>query len=126
MSTWIAEKDSMKLHNQRRKIFLEMWQWRAITEADYIYAKDVWKEFGTQNLYVQSNILLLADVFENFQSKCIEIYKLDSAFFLLALRLAWHVFLTKTKDELELLMNLDTVLTIEKGILSGMYCAMHR
>lgn len=103
-----------------------MWQRRAITEADYIYAKDVWKEFGTQNLYVQSNILLLADVFENFQSKCIEIYKLDSAFFLLALRLAWHVFLTKTKVELELLMNLDTVLTIEKGILSGMYCAMHR
>ena len=97
MSTWIAEKDSMKLRNQRRKIFPAMWQWRVITDADYIYAKEVWKEFGIQNLYVQNNTLLLADVLENFHNKFIEIYKLDLAFFLLASRLAWQLCLKKKK-----------------------------
>ena len=34
------------------------------------------------DLYVQSNTLLLADVFENFQSMCLEIYELNSAHYL--------------------------------------------
>ena len=42
------------------------------------------------DLYVQSDTLLLADVFENFRNKCIEIYELDPTHFLSALGLAWH------------------------------------
>ena len=41
------------------------------------------------DLYVQSDTLLLADVFENFRNKCIEIYEADSAHFLYAPGLAW-------------------------------------
>ena len=40
-------------------------------------------------LYVQSDTLLLADVFENFRNKCIEIYELDPTHFLSAPGLAW-------------------------------------
>ena len=40
-------------------------------------------------LYVQSEALLLADVFEKFRNKCIEIYELDPAHFLSAPGLAW-------------------------------------
>ena len=40
--------------------------------------------------------LLLADVFENFRDKCIEIYGLDPAHFLSAPRLAWQACLKKT------------------------------
>ena len=40
------------------------------------------------DLYVQSDALLLADVFENFRDKCIKIYELDPAHFLSAPRLA--------------------------------------
>ena len=58
-----------------------------ITDVDYRHAKKVFKEFKMNNLgdyhdlYVQSDTLLLADVFENSRNKCIEAYKLDPAFF---------------------------------------------
>ena len=66
-----------------------------ITSADYRYAKRVYKEFKIKNLgdyhdlYLQSDTLLLADVFENFRNKCIEIYEIDPAHFLSAPGLAW-------------------------------------
>ena len=50
-----------------------------ITDKDYTHAQKVLEEFNLKNLgnfhdlYVQSGILLLADVFENFRRKCIEI-----------------------------------------------------
>ena len=52
---------------------------------DYEHAKRVYKEFKLQNLgdyqdlYVKSDTLLLADVFEYLRDKCIEIYELDPA-----------------------------------------------
>ena len=63
------------------------------------------------DLYVQSNTLLLADVFENFTKKCIEIYELDPA-----PGLAWQAGLKKTKIRLELLTNIDILLMVEEGI----------
>ena len=46
---------------------------------------------------------MLADVFENFRNKCIEIYELDPAHFLSAPGLAWQACLKKTEIKLELL-----------------------
>ena len=66
-----------------------------ITDADYGNAKRVCKDFEINSLgeyhhlYVQSNALLLADVFENFRNMCIKIYELDPAIFLSAPKLAW-------------------------------------
>ena len=42
------------------------------------------------DLYVQSDTLLLADVFENFRNKCLEIYELDPIYFVSAPGLAWQ------------------------------------
>ena len=59
-------------------------------------AQKVLEEFNLKNLsdyhdlYVQSDTLLLADVFENFRNKCIEIYELNTAHFLSAPGLAWQ------------------------------------
>ena len=67
---------------------------KSITDVDYRHAKQVFKEFNIKylgeyhDLYVQSDTLLFADVFENFRNKCTEIYELDSAHFLSAPRLA--------------------------------------
>ena len=67
-----------------------------ITDEDYTHAQKVFKDFNLKNLgdyydlYVQSDTLLLADVFENFRNKCIEIYELDTAHFLSAPKLAWQ------------------------------------
>ena len=61
-----------------------------ITDADYAQAKRVRKDFEIKHLreyhdlYVQSDTLLLADVFENFRNICLEIYELDPAKFLSA------------------------------------------
>ena len=67
-------------------------------------------------MYVQSDTLLLADVFENFRGKCIDIYKLDPAHFLSAPGLAWQACLKKTGVKLELLTNNDMLIMNEKGI----------
>ena len=54
------------------------------------------KNQGTyHDLYVQSDTLLPADVFESFQKKCIEIYELDTAHYLSAPGLAWQACLKK-------------------------------
>ena len=66
-----------------------------ITDADYAHAKRVCKDFDIKHLeqyhdlYVQSNILLLPDVSENFRNMCLEIYELDPANFLSAPEIAW-------------------------------------
>ena len=67
-------------------------------------------------MYAQCDTLLLADVFENFRDKCIEIYKLAPAHFLSSPGLAWQICLKKTKVELELLTNINMLLMIKTGI----------
>ena len=103
-----------------------------ITEMDYIHANNVFKTFKLNNLgyyhdlYVQSDTLLLADVFENFRKACIETYELDPAHFISLPELAWQACLKKTGLELELLTDYDMLLTIEEVIRGGICHAVHR
>ena len=78
------------------------------------------------DLYVLSDTLVLADVFENFRDKCIETYELDPAHFLSAPGLAWKACLKKTNVKLELLTDNDMLLMFEKGIRGGMCQATYR
>ena len=73
------------------------------------------------DLYVQSDILLLADVFENFRNMCPKIYEFDVArffffFFFSAPGLTWQAALKNTKIKLDLLTDIDMLLMVEKGI----------
>ena len=68
------------------------------------------------DLYVQSDILLFADVFENFRNMYIKVYELDPAHFLSAPGLAWEACLKKTEVKLDLLTAVDMLLMVEKGI----------
>ena len=77
-------------------------------------------------MYVQSDTLLLADVFKNFRNKCIEIYELDPAHFVSAPGLAWQACLKKTEVELELSNNIDMLLIAEKETRGGICQAIHR
>ena len=63
-------------------------------------------------LYVQIDTLLLADVFENFRTKCLEIYGLDPVYFV---SVPGQACLKKTGVKLELLTDYDMLLMIEKG-----------
>ena len=85
------------------------------------------KNCGEYNdLYVQCDTLLLADVFENFKDKCIKIYRLDPAYFLTAPGLAWQACLKETRVELELLTDIDMLLMVENGIRGGICQATRR
>ena len=92
----------MKHYYQIKNIFHKKLNKEGISDEDNAHGQKVWKVFeikdrGESNyLYVQSNTLLLVDVFENFRDKCIEIYELDPANFLLAPGLAWQAYLKKT------------------------------
>ena len=63
-------------------------------------------------MYVPCDTFWLADVLENFRSKCIEIYGFDPAHFLSAPGLAWQACLKKTKVKLELLTDIDMLLMV--------------
>ena len=96
-----------------------------ITDEDYNHALDVWKTFNIRNmgdyhnLYLTSDILLLADVFENFRKTCLEYYKLDPCHYFTSPGLSWDAMLKMTNIKLELMTNVDMYLFIEKGLRGG-------
>ena len=89
-----------------KKAFYSELNLEDITDKDYAHAQKVFEEFKLKNLgdyhdlYVQSDTLLLADVFENIRNKCIEIYELDPAHFLSAPGLAWQACFEKDKSKI--------------------------
>ena len=89
-------------------------------DPDYAHAKRVCKDFEIKNLgeyhdlYVQSNVLLLEDIFEKLKNMCLRTYKPDPAKFLSAPGLAWQAALKKKKVKLDLLTDIDMLLMEEK------------
>ena len=76
-----------------------------ITDKDYLHAQKLFEKYCTNMgdyhyLYDQTDTLLLADVFEKFRDKCIEIYGLDPSYFLSASGLAWQACLKKKEVNL--------------------------
>ena len=103
-----------------------------IDDIDYRHGNNMFKRFKLENLgdyhdlYVQSDILLLADVFENFRDMCLKEGELDPAHFLSLLGLASQACLKKTNIELELLTDYDMLLMVEEGIRGGICHSIHR
>ena len=103
-----------------------------ISDIDYRHANNVFRRFKLENLgdyhdlYVQSNKLLLADVFNNFRDMCIKEYELDPAHFLSLPGLEWQACLKKTNIELGLLTDYDMLLMVEEGIRGGICHSIHR
>ena len=103
-----------------------------IEDIDYRHGNNVFNKFKLKNrgeyhdLYVQSDFLLLADVFENFRNTCLKVYELDPAHFLSLPGLAWQACLKQTNAELELLTDYDMQLMVEEGIRGGICHSIHR
>ena len=103
-----------------------------ISDIDYRHANNVFKGFKLENLgdyhdlYVQSDTLLLADVFNNSRDICIKEYELGPGRFLSLPGLAWQACLKETNIELELLTDYDMLLMAEEGIRGGICHSIHR
>ena len=96
-----------------------------ISDEDYSHAQNVWNTFKCQtirdyhDLYLKSDVLLLADVFENFRKTCLKHYNLDPAHYYTSPGLAWDACLKETGQELELLHDYDMLMMFERGIRGG-------
>ena len=78
------------------------------------------------DLYLETDVLLLADVFENFRRTCLENYKLDPAHYMSAPSLSWDAFLKQSGEHIELVSDVDMFQFFEKGMSGGTSYIAHR
>ena len=103
-----------------------------ISDEDYVHAQKVWRIFKMEyfkdyhELYNKVDVLLLADVFENFRNICLKNYELDPTHYYTALGLTWDAALKITGVNLELLSDIDMLLMVEKGIRGGVSMVSNR
>jgi hypothetical protein len=96
-----------------------------ISDVDYKRAQTVWNSFNMQtmrdyhDLYLKTDVLLLADVMENFRKVCKTHYKLDPVWYYTSPGLSWDAMLKHTGVELELISDPVMYLFMEKGIRGG-------
>ena len=115
-----------------KELFCSNLNMKDIDDIDYRHGSNVFNQFKLNNLgdyhdlYVQSDTLLLADVFENFRDMCLKEYELDPADFLSLPGLAWQACLKKTNVKLEFLTDYDMLLIVEEGTRGGICRSIHR
>ena len=97
-----------------------------IKQSEYDRANKIWEHFKIQNLgqyhdlYLQTDVLLLTDVFENFRKTCLVDYGLDPAHYITLPNFSWDAMLLKTGIELELIHDEDIYKMVENGLRGGM------
>ena len=115
-----------------REAFYSKLSGKGISNKNYNRVLNVWNTFNMKifkeyhELYNITDVLLLADVFENFRDLCLKIYELDPVYYFTAPGLAWDACLKVTGVQLELLSDPNMLLMFEKGIRGGISIISNR
>ena len=115
-----------------KEAFYSRFNDESISDENYAHTQKVWEKFEMKNLedyynlYNEVDVLLLADVFENFRDICIKNYNLDPGYYYTSPGLAWDAALKVTEVKLELLSDMDMLLMVEKGIRGGVSMISNR
>jgi len=102
-----------------------------ISEGQYKHAQKVWDAFRLKNLgeyhnlYLKTDVLLLADVFQSFRKTCLLHYRLRPCHYMSSPGLSWDAMLKTTKINLDLISDIDMQLFIEKGLSGGISYIAH-
>ena len=103
-----------------------------LTQEAYQHAPQVWEKMGCQDMgddhdvYLTTDTLLLANVFENFRNICLATYDLHSALYYTAPGLAWHAALKLTNIKLDTLTDINRYLFIEQELRGGISMTTYR
>jgi hypothetical protein len=103
-----------------------------ISDTEYEYAKSVWEKAGCKtmhdyhDIYLKTDVLLLADIFQNFWQIAIEKYGLDPLWYYLTPGLAWDALFFMTGQRLELITDQNMYMMVEQGLREGISMVSRR
>ena len=103
-----------------------------ISVKDYLICEKTWDKFEMEymsdyhNHYLKKDVLLLADVFEEFIGTCLKHYGLDLCHYFSSPGLNWDAMLKMTGIKLEKISDIDKYLFIEKSLRGGISCIAKR
>ena len=103
-----------------------------LSDDDYKRALEIWDKFNCKNLgeysdlYLKTDVCLLADVFENFRNTCLTYYKLDPTHYFSSPGLAWDAMLKMTNVQLDLITDIDMENMVQLGMRGGVSTINHR
>ena len=115
-----------------REEFLNDFTGEIISVEDYDRAKRIWDSFECQtlgdysNMYLKCDVLLLADVFENFRKLCLKVYGLDPAHYVTAPGLTWDAMLKYTHVHLELIVDYEKYTFFRRSVRGGVSSCVKR
>ncbi|PKK59391.1 hypothetical protein RhiirC2_719843 [Rhizophagus irregularis] len=115
-----------------RKEFYSILSQQNISKEDYKYAQKIWQTFEMQSfgdyhdLYLETDVLLLADVFMNYTIMCLQDDGLDPSHYVSAPGMFNDSLYKSSGVELKLMTDMDEYLMVENGIRGGMTMASHR
>ena len=126
LNIYLKNSKISKIHklSDRYEIFSSLKD-EFIIKKDYLKANNIWNVFKMNtmgdyhDLYLKTDVLLLADVFEKFISTCLDYYGLDPCHYFSCPGLSYDAMLKMTGTKLELISDIDVHLFIEKAMRGG-------